>query len=324
VSEEKKPRISAVVPVYNSAECLPDLVERLSRVLAQCSRAFEIIFVNDGSRDASWQVTRSLAEQFPFLRGLNLSRNYGQHNALLAGIRAARYELVVTLDDDLQNPPEEIPKLIEELDRSGADVVYGVPREEEHGLWRDLASQFTKFTLQKVMGVRIAQKVSAFRIFHTSVRQAFDDFNSPEICIDVLLSWGTSLFSSVVVEHRPRTLGKSNYTLWKLVRHAVNMTTGYSLLPLRIATFLGFAFVLLGICMFLYVIAIRLLVKGSVPGFPFLAATISMFSGVQLFSVGVIGEYVGRIHQRSLDRPVYVVHNAINAPVESPDKSGKE
>ncbi len=211
--------------------------------------------------------------------------------------------------------------MLKELRESGSDVVYGVPHQEEHGLWRDLASQFTKFTLQKVMGVRIAQKVSAFRIFRTSVRQAFDDFHSPEICIDVLLSWGTSLFSSVVVEHCPRTRGKSNYTLWKLVRHAVNMTTGYSLLPLRIATFFGFACVFLGICIFLYVIAVRLFIEERVPGFPFLAATISIFSGVQLFSIGVIGEYVGRIHQRSLDRPVYVVHKTINPPEKSEDDS---
>ena len=156
VNHERKPTVSAVVPVYNSANSLTELVERLSKVLEEHSSAFEIIFVNDGSRDNRWDVVVSLADRYPFLRALNLSRNYDQHNALLAGIRAARYELIVTLDDDLQNPFEEIPKLIEELRWSGSDVVYGVPKEEEHGLGRDLALQFNSFR--------------RFRLTHSQVR----------------------------------------------------------------------------------------------------------------------------------------------------------
>ena len=140
--------LSVVVPVYNSEQSLPELVERLQPVLGSAAEHFELILVNDASGDRSWEVVASLAAGHPWIRGVNLTRNYGQHNALLCGIRKARYETIVTMDDDLQNPPEEIPKLLEELDR-GNDVVYGVPESERHGLFRDLASpvSYTHLTL---------------------------------------------------------------------------------------------------------------------------------------------------------------------------------
>src|SRR5262249_42451756 len=158
------PGISAIVPIYNSEAMLPDLVDRLTRALQMAGGSFEIILVNDGSWDKSWAVIDKLTTAFPWVYGINLMRNYGQHNALLCGIRAAKYELIITLDDDLQNPPEEIPLLLKQLDQ-GDDVVYGTPRKEQHGLWRDMASQVTKLALQSVMGVDVARKVSAFRAF---------------------------------------------------------------------------------------------------------------------------------------------------------------
>src|SRR5205823_3370591 len=145
------PGLTAVVPVYNSEGTLAPLVERLGPVLSSLTPNFEVILVNDGSRDRSWHVVSDLAARFPFVRGINMMRNYGQHNALLCGIRAARFDTCVTLDDDLQNPPEEIPKLIEKLSE-GFDVVYGKPLELQHGLWRNLASQVTKMALQRAMG----------------------------------------------------------------------------------------------------------------------------------------------------------------------------
>src|SRR6516162_2217295 len=164
--------ISVVVPVYNGELTLPELVRRLEPVLMVLAREYELVLVNDGSRDQSWAIIQRLAAENSRVRGINLMRNYGEHNALLCGIRAARCETVVTLDDDLQHAPEDIPRLIAKLD-DGFDVVYGTPEREPHGLWRGLASKLTKFTLQRVMGVKVARNVSAYRAFRTRLRAAF-------------------------------------------------------------------------------------------------------------------------------------------------------
>jgi glycosyltransferase involved in cell wall biosynthesis len=301
--------VSVVVPVYNSKGTLFDLAQRLQAVLAGVVDEFEVILVNDGSRDKSWQVVKELAESHPRVDGLDLMRNYGQHNALLCGIRAARYDVVVTMDDDLQNPPEEIPKLLACL-HAGYDVVYGTPEREQHGLWRDVASQVTKLALQSAMGTQTARQVSAFRAFRTSLRDAFSAYHGPSVSIDVLLTWGTTRFAAVPVRHEPRLVGVSNYTLRKLIAHALNMMTGFSTLPLEIASLMGFAFTAFGILVLIYVVGRFLLQGGSVAGFPFLASVIAIFSGVQLFALGVIGEYLARMHFRMMDRPSYTVRSS--------------
>ena len=223
--------ISAIVPVYRSAPILPELHERLSTALTALAERHEIILVEDAGGDDSWSVIEGLAARDPSVRGLRMSRNYGQHNALLCGIRAARYSVVVTLDDDLQNPPEEIGKLIALLD-GGADVAYGTPADEQHGFLRDQSSRITKLALQSAMGAETARNVSAFRAFRTDLRDAFETYRGPYVSIDVLLTWGTTRFSHVSVRHEPRLVGASNYTFRKLVTHAFNMMTGFSTLPL--------------------------------------------------------------------------------------------
>src|SRR5208283_2234323 len=238
-------------------------------------------------------------------------RNYRQHNAVLCGIRLARYDTIVTIDDDLQHPPEEIPKLLERL-AQGYDVVYGTPMNERHGLWRDAASRITKVALQSAMGADIARSVSAFRAMRTELRDAFVAYCGPFVSIDTLLTWGTTNFTSVPVRSDARFSGRSNYTLRKLVVHAFNMMTGFSTVPLQFASWIGFAFTAVGFCVLLYVIGRFLIHGGSVPGFPFLASIVALFSGAQLFSLGIIGEYLARVHFRVMDKPPYVVRNSIN------------
>ncbi len=308
------PGLSIIVPVYNSQPTLGDLVGRLERVLDGISPgAYELILVNDGSRDESWAVLEKLAPEHPRLVAINLMRNYGQHNALLCGIRSARYATTITLDDDLQNPPEEIPLLLAELER-GADVVYGRPEREQHGVLRDLASQITKMVLAKAMGAATARHISAFRAFRTRLRQAFDGFNSPYVSIDVLLTWGTGRFAVVAVRHEMRAVGKSNYTLRKLVVHAFNMMTGFSTWPLRLASMIGFAFTLFGLGILVFVVANYIIHGGSpTAGFPFLASIIALFSGAQLFAIGIIGEYLARLHFRMMDRPTYTVQDRLGS-----------
>jgi glycosyltransferase involved in cell wall biosynthesis len=301
-----EPAISVVVPVYRAQATLRQLHRRLVDVLAQRGAAFEVLFVEDCGGDGSWEVIEELAREDARVRGLRLSRNYGQHNALLCGIRAARYDLVATLDDDLQNPPEELPRLLAKL-REGVDVVYGAPEQRQHGLLRGLASSITRIALAGGMGMRSARHVSAFRVFRTSLREAFRHYSSSFVSIDVLLTWGTTRFDHVLVRHDARPAGTSNYTVRKLITHALNMVTGFTTIPLQLASVLGFAFALFGLGVLVYVVARYLVHGGSVPGFPFLASVIAIFSGVQLFALGIIGEYLARMHLRSLERPPYLV-----------------
>jgi undecaprenyl-phosphate 4-deoxy-4-formamido-L-arabinose transferase len=240
-----------------------------------------------------------------------MSRNYGQHNAVLCGIRAARGQVVITIDDDLQHPPEELPKLLAKLEE-GYDVVYGPPDKEQHGLLRDLASQITKRTLQSAMGADQARHTSALRVFRTRLRDAFADYRSPTVHIDVLLTWATMNFTAVRVRHDARLSGESGYTVTKLLRHALNMMTGFSTHPLRLASVLGFGSAAFGVLILLYVVILWLLQGSAVPGFTFLASIIAVFAGTQLLALGIIGEYLARVHFRAMDRPPYLVREVTN------------
>lgn len=305
--------LSIVIPVYNSEATLNELLARLASVLPTLPYTrgsdFEVILINDGSRDASWQVITRLCQSYPWLRSFNMMRNYGQHNATLCGIRAADYDVIVTMDDDLQHPPEEIHKLLAVLDEDH-DVVYGIPNKLPHSWWRNWFSVLTKRVMSYVMGVKTVRNFSAFRAFRTRLRQAFEGYQNPNVLIDVLLSWGTARFTTVTVNEMPRAAGQSNYSFNKLFQYTMVVLTGFSTVPLRFASMLGFLFTIVGVVVFLYVLAVYLLL-GSVPGFPFLASIISLFSGTQLFALGIIGEYLARIFDRSMDRPPYVIGDEI-------------
>jgi glycosyltransferase involved in cell wall biosynthesis len=304
--------VSVVVPVYDAEATIGELVARIEAALAPAAR-LEIVLVNDGSRDRSAAVIADLAATDPRVVPIDLMRNYGQHNALLAGIRAARNDVVVTLDDDLQNPPEEIPKLLAKL-AEGYDVVYGTPLVEQHGWLRDLASHLTKLTLQNAMGAETARNISAFRAFRLELREAFAGYRNPFVSIDVLLTWATTRFAALPVRHDPRRVGRSNYTMGRLVIHALNMMTGFTTWPLQVASLIGFACTAFGLVLLAWILGRYVVQGGSVPGFPFLASAIAIFSGAQLFALGIIGEYVARIHFRTMDRPPYAIRRAPAGP----------
>jgi len=301
--------VSVVVPVYNSKKTLVELHERIRNVLSPLTRDLEIIFVNDGSFDSSWGIITDLKKNSPIVRGINLMRNYGQHNALLCGIRYANNDLIVTIDDDLQHPPEEIPVLLAELGK-GFDVVYGVPSTLVHSGWRNFFSKFTKKTFARLLGIKRIQYLSAFRIFRLEIRKAFENFESSDVIIDALLTWGTDNFGMVEIKENERKVGRSNYNFWSLTRFAMVVLTGFSTIPLRFSSIIGFFLTIFGIGILIYAL-IRSFHEGSVPGFPFLASIISIFSGAQLFALGVFGEYLSRIFNRSMNRPTYTVENII-------------
>lgn len=311
--------VSVIVPVFNSADTVSLLVDRIARVLTAEHRQFEIILVDDGSRDESWKQIVAVAESTPAIVPVRLTRNFGQHNALLCGLRKARYAITVTIDDDLQHPPEEIPRLLKGL--TEADVIYGAPTKQQHGFLRNLASTMTKIALSGAMGAENARHLSAFRAFRTSLRDGSDGFSAPNVSIDVLLTWATTRFTYIEVEHHPRTQGTSNYTVRRLLAHALNMITGFSILPLQIASFLGLSATLFGGGLLIYLL-IRWAIGGAiVPGFTFIASAIVLFGGVQLFALGLIGEYIARIHVRSMGRPAYLEAKETDSPSDVDDPS---
>jgi undecaprenyl-phosphate 4-deoxy-4-formamido-L-arabinose transferase len=313
-SDDTRASISVVVPVYNSELILRELVKRLEPVLTGVAREYELVLVNDGSRDQSWRIIQELSRAHPWVRGINLMRNYGQHNALLCGIRAARFDTLVTMDDDLQHPPEEIPRLLAKFGE-GYDVVYGATKSGRQGLWREVASRITRWVLRRAMQVETARDVSPFRVIRAQACRAFMNYRSPFVSIDVLLSWGTSRFASVPVAQDVRRSGASNYTFFKLATHALTMMTGFSTWPLRLASIVGFGLTLFGFILLIYVVVRFFLEGGSPPGFPFLASEIAIFSGAQMFALGVVGEYLARMYFRTMERPTYVIRQTTD---ESP------
>ena len=287
---------------------LPSLVAALDETLPKIAEHYEVILVNDGSPDHSWDCILGLSRGRPWLTGINLMRNYGQHNATLCGVRMARYEIIITMDQDLQHPPSQIPLLLSKLS-DGFDVVYGAPRKMPQGFWRNQITRLTKLLLSWIIGIPAIRSISAFRAFRTQLRDAFMKFQSPTLTLDVLLSWGTNRFESVEVDIELSD-GNSNYDFVALFKQAVLILTGYSTTPLRLASWVGFIMTLFGLGIFVYVI-VTYFAQGSLPGFPFLASIISLFGGAQLFTLGIFGEYLARMFDRSMDRPPYVVQDKI-------------
>jgi glycosyltransferase involved in cell wall biosynthesis len=223
-------------------------------------------------------------------------------------MRAARYEVTVTMDQDLQHPPEEIPTLLAEFAK-GYDVVYGAPKKLPQGVVRNILTANIKQVLANVMGVSAVKNISAFRAFRTHLREAFENFKSPTLIVDVLLSWGTTRFTSVPVEIAEAR--SSNYNFAGLVRAALLILIGFSTKPLRLASWIGFIMTLFGLAVFVYVVVIYFAL-GSLPGFPFLASIIALFSGAQLFALGIFGEYLARMFDRSMDRPAYIIYETMD------------
>ncbi|MCI0550337.1 MAG: glycosyltransferase family 2 protein [Anaerolineae bacterium] len=295
--------LSIVVPVYRGETLIEPLVEQLAMALPGLAKKYEVLLVNDGSPDDSWTQIERLSKTYKWVRGIRLMRNYGQHNATLCGVRLAQYEVTITMDQDSQHPPEEISVLLAKLEE-GFDVVYGAPKKLPQGFIRNLLTANIKRILAYVMGIPSVKNISAFRAFRTELRSAFANFQSPTLTIDVLLSWGTTRFTSVEVEIGEA--GQSNYKFSALVKAAILILTGYSTLPLRLASWIGFAMTLFGLGVFVYVLVIYFTL-GSLPGFPFLASLIALLSGAQLFALGIFGEYLARMFDRSMDRPTYVI-----------------
>jgi glycosyltransferase involved in cell wall biosynthesis len=298
-----KQAVSIVIPAFQSAPTLPRLVDQILSS-PWFSESCELILVDDGSTDTTWETIRKISSKQ--VKGIRLGRNYGQQAALLAGIRAAANPVTVTLDDDLQHPPDEIPNLLAYLDDE-TDLVYGTPKELAHSGFRNLSSRAAKRLLAGSLSINHLPDTSAFRVFRTSLRDGFRSELGPSISIDALLSWSTSRIKSRRVRHSTRLEGTSNYSTRKLLRHLSDIATGYSTVPLRLATMLGALTILFSLGILAFVVSRPLITGESVPGFPFLASTVAIFSGTQLLVLGILGQYIGRMHFRVMAKPTYTI-----------------
>lgn len=304
--------ISVVVPVYGSAGSLPELVRRLTAAVAPIASEYEILLVDDGSLDDSWSVVQRLALENGAVRGVALARHYSPHNALLAGIRLARFDVTVTLDDDFFQRPEEIPELLEAL-VPGVDLVYGYPTSEHFSLRRNVRSRVTKVALGAAVDAQVAAHITGFRVFRTALRDGFGDVQDPFLSLDVLLSWTTTRSVAVAIKGGQRS-GTGRRVPRLSVQAGLNLLTGFGTTPLRVVTMLGVGLGLLGAALLVYVLGAYAVHGDGAQGFTFIASAIAIFSGAQLLALGIIGEYLGRMHYRAMRRPAYIVRSATRPP----------
>ncbi len=305
-----QPLVSVVVPVYNGARSITELVDRLA-ALANNVGIHEIILVDDASSDESWAVIGTLAAANSRIRGVALAQNSGQHAALLAGIAKSNGDVIITMDDDLQHRPEDIPVLLEAL-RPDVDLVYGQSVVEEHGLFRNVTSRASKAAIAFAAGSDAARLASGFRCFRSTHRAVLIEERGSYVSLDVLLSWVCRSVIAVPVTMEERRYGASNYTPSRLVRHAVNMLFGYSTAPLRLVSYVGFAVALFGIALLVFVVLRSVIGDSGVPGFAFIASMIALFSGFQIAVLGIFGEYMARLYTKALRRPAYIVRATID------------
>jgi undecaprenyl-phosphate 4-deoxy-4-formamido-L-arabinose transferase len=312
MSEAGFPGISVVIPVYHSERTLAVLAERLARALAGVPGGWEAVFVDDGSLDGSWTVLERLHAEDPGrVRAIRLARNFGQHNALMCGFRAARGAVVVTMDDDLQNPPEEIPKLLSALAERNLDVVYGRYESKRHRRWRNAGSWIVNAFYRRVF--RTGVTVSAFRAIRRETLENVLGYDLNFTFVDGLLAWNTQRIGEVAVEHHVRHEGRSGYNIGRLLTLAFNLFTNFSLIPLQVVMGVGLLLAGTGFAVGLWYLVAFFRQQIAVPGYASTITAILVLGGAQLVGLGVIGEYLGRLHMNVNRKPQYSVRTRLEA-----------
>ncbi len=302
--------LSVVIPVYRSGSTLLELHKRLRPVLEGLTDRFEIIFVEDCGGDNSFEFVEQLAQQDPCVKGYQFNRNFGQHAATICGIAHATGDWILTMDDDLEHQPEAIPSLYEKA-KEGYDLVYGVYEDRSHAKWRNLSSELAKRAFRMAIP-SLNYDYSAFRIIRRHIAQSLTRFDSPFPFIDGYLSWVTNRYGTVRVPHGTRYQGASNYNLRKLLAFTLNIFVTFSELPLKLATWIGLGSAAVGIVTLISILLLKLVGGISVSGYASLMGAIVLFGGLQMFVLGIMGEYLGRINFKTSHKPNYLVAREVS------------
>jgi polyisoprenyl-phosphate glycosyltransferase len=314
--------LSIVVPVYRSQDCLDTLISETISTLSRSDlvRSYEIILVNDDSPDGSWTEITRIANEYPQVRGISLLKNFGQHNATMAGLKESVGRYVVVMDDDLQHPPEAIPEIVERL-RNGADVCYTIYRHRKHAAWKKLGSWINNAAATVLLGKPHALYLSSFKGLSRVVVDAVTRYDGPFTYIDGLILDVTRNIDVLPVDHQDRLVGEGNYNLVRSISLWLKMATSFSVLPLRVASIAG---ILLGIAaagMAAYVV-IRVLVLGTpYPGWASVIVTVLLVGSMQLLGIGLVGEYIGRAYLRMNNKPQFIVRERTVAKAKITDDS---
>ena len=314
--------LSIVIPVYNSERIVPELVRRVvAAVGAQRPELkYELVLVNDGSADRSWSMIEQACDAYPAVRGINLRINSGQHNAIMAGLRAASGAVIVVMDDDLQHAPEDIGQLHAKIGE-GYDLCYAAFRRSQHALWKTAGSAFRDLTVHALLGVPRGIRISSFKAMTADIVREITRYEGPFPYVDGLALMVTRSVANVELEHHPRLDGRGHYSLRRSVSLWAKVAMNFSVVPLRVASWLGLGFAALGFAFAVYLVVQQLLFQRiPVPGWASLVIAILIVGGVQLLALGAIGEYLGRAYLHMTAKPQYVVKatKGFGAPADKP------
>ena len=304
-------QVSIVVPVYNSAACLPELARRIQQDVGAHFERYELILVNDNSPDNSWPIIVQLAGRYDFIWGVNLRRNVGQDNAIMAGLHYARGEVTVVMDDDLQHDPSDIPPLYREL-RKGSDVVYAHFLKKEQARWKNLGSWFAGRVAELVLEKPRHIYLSPFKAIRREVVHEIIKYDGPYSYVDGLIFTITSNITQIAATHHTRFAGASNYNIWRSFRVWLKLATSFSIIPLRLATITGGIMALFSFVMGSFFLLAALLLNQP-PGWPSLIVSVFFLGGIQLMGIGAVGEYIGRIFITQNKRPQFIVRDVCHS-----------
>lgn len=299
--------LSFVIPVYHGENTIAPLFEKIKEAAEKYDHFYEVIFVWDCGPDKSWQQIQVLKNKYPdHIKAIHLSRNFGQHNAIICGFEHAVGDFVVTMDEDLQHDPDEIDKLIEKQMTGDFDVVYGNYMQRKHNSFRNITSR----TLKKLLEIGIPElhkDYSAFRLIKKDIAKACTNMQNSYTFLDGYISWITAHVSSVEVKHAPRQGGKSSYTLKKLIAHSVNIFVTFSNLPIKIVTWLSLTFFVFTFIYAFYTLAQKLFFNSLIPGYTSIMVLLGLGIGSILLGISVLGEYIHRINLKTTKRPNYAI-----------------
>ncbi|MEO6883138.1 MAG: glycosyltransferase family 2 protein [Bacteroidia bacterium] len=306
----EKSYISVIIPVFNSERNLQELFQRIDAAFSKLENSYQLILIDDGSSDKSWLEIDKLKRENPSkIIGIKLAKNFGQHNAILCGFHFCKGDLVLTMDDDLQHPPEEIEKLIFRQEQTNADVIYGIPINKKHAAWRNVGSNLMKktseYSTKKISGG------SAFRLINRTITDEIkNNQHTNFLFLDTIINWYTSHIELVDVDHHHRKAGKSGYTFFKLIQMYLNITINYTATPLKLMTYGGLFFSIITFIFGVHFIAKKILHHAPL-GYTSIIVSVLFGTSLILFCLGIIGQYLYKLYQLQNKKPPYAIQKVL-------------